>query len=140
MITGLITLLACQLVGEFIVKALSLPIPGPVIGLILLFIILRIRRPAADSGINRAGDGLLRHLQLLFIPAGVGVVAYLSTLTDQWLPVLAGLVLSWVLVIALTAGAGSGSLWLQAKLSRGPGRTRDAETRSGVEQIVKHAP
>ncbi|HET7475283.1 MAG TPA: CidA/LrgA family protein [Dermatophilaceae bacterium] len=118
MITGLLILLGCQLIGEFVVTATRLPIPGPVLGMVLLLVVLGARRPEAGSGVTRAGDALLRHLQLLFVPAGVGVVAYTATLAHAPLPVLAGLVLSWVLVVTVTAGVGAGTLWLQSRLAR----------------------
>ena len=87
MITGFIVLLGCQLLGEFAVRALGVPIPGPVVGMVLLFVVLLIRRPERTAGVVRAADGLLRHLQLLFIPAGAGIVAYLSVVGASWLPV-----------------------------------------------------
>ena len=35
--------MVCQLAGEIVVRALGLPWPGPVLGLVLLFVILLIR-------------------------------------------------------------------------------------------------
>ena len=84
MITGFIVLLGCQLIGEFAVRALGVPIPGPVVGMVLLFVVLVIRKPERTAGVVRAADGLLRHLQLLFIPAGAGIVAYLSVVGSSW--------------------------------------------------------
>ncbi len=84
MITGYIALLGCQLLGEFSVRALGIPIPGPVVGMVVLLVVLLIRKPERTAGVVRAADGLLRHRQLLFIPAGAGVVAYLSVLGASW--------------------------------------------------------
>lgn len=66
-------LLGCQLVGEVIARGLDLPVPGPVVGMVVLFVVLQVRRPPATANVFRTSDALLRHLQLLFIPAGVGV-------------------------------------------------------------------
>jgi putative effector of murein hydrolase LrgA (UPF0299 family) len=66
----------------------------------------------------RAADGLLRHLQLLFIPAGVGIIQYLPVLAEAWLPVAAGLVISWLAVLLVTAGTGVGTLRLEAWFKR----------------------
>ncbi len=118
MITGLIVLLVCQLIGDFTVHALDVPIPGPVVGMVLLFVVLQVRRPGRDSGVVRAADGLLRHLQLLFIPAGVGIIQYLPVLAGAWLPVIAGLVISWLAVLLVTAGTGVGTLQLEARFKR----------------------
>lgn len=119
MIIGFIALLACQLAGEFVVRALGVPIPGPVVGMMLLFVVLQLRRPGPAAGVVRAADLLLRHLQLLFIPAGAGVIVYVSLLADSWLPVLGGLLISWLAVLVLTAGAGAGALRLERRLRRG---------------------
>ena len=45
MIAGFIALLVCQLIGEFAVRVAAVPIPGPVVGMVLLLIALQLRRP-----------------------------------------------------------------------------------------------
>jgi holin-like protein len=95
-ITGLTWLLACQLVGEVVVRLLDVPVPGPVVGMLVLFVLLRVRDVGDDTNVVRAGQGLLRHLQLFFIPAGVGVVAYAATIRDNALPIAMALVGSWL--------------------------------------------
>ena len=115
MITGFIVLLVCQLIGNFTVDVLDVPVPGPVVGMALLFVVLLIRRPGREAGAVRAADGLLRHLQLLFIPAGVGIIQYLPLLAEAWLPVTAGLVISWLAVLLVTAGTGVGTLRLEGR-------------------------
>ncbi|NYG58820.1 holin-like protein [Nocardioides daedukensis] len=114
MLNGMMWLLGCQLVGEVISRGLDLPVPGPVLGMVLLFIVLQVRRPPADANVLRTSDALLRHLQLLFIPAGVGVVTYLAVLRDDALPIVGGLFLSWLLGL-VTVG------WLVVLLVRGKG-------------------
>lgn len=103
MIVGLLTLLACQLAGEFLARLLDLPVPGPVLGLVILLGWLQLREPAPDSGLVRVSEGLLRHLQLLFVPAGVGVVQYLSVIGASALPIVLGLFVSWLLALTVTA-------------------------------------
>lgn len=96
MINGLLWLLGCQLVGEVVVRSLDLPLPGPVLGMVLLFVLLGLKQPDAGANIFQAADGLLKHLQLLFIPAGVGVVTLLGTIGEHPVPLVAGLIVSWV--------------------------------------------
>lgn len=103
MIPGLLVLLACQLAGEFVVRLLDLPIPGPVAGMVLLLAVLQVAKPAQDSAVVRVADGLLRHLQLLFVPAGVGVVQYLSVIGASAVPIVVGLFVSWFAALATTA-------------------------------------
>lgn len=96
MIVGLLWLLGCQLVGEVVVRLLDVPIPGPVVGLVLLWAVLTWRRTPDDAPVVRTGDALLAHLQLLFVPAGVGVVALGATLRDEALPLSLAVVGAWV--------------------------------------------
>ena len=101
-LTGVLVLLSCQLVGEIVVRLLGLDVPGPVVGMLVFLVVLRVRRPPPSSALVRGPSLLLRHLQLLFVPAGVGIVAYLDTLRHDALPLAAGLWLSWLLGLAAT--------------------------------------
>jgi len=98
---SLAVLLLCQLIGELIVLYLGIPVPGPVVGMLLLFVGLMIRgnipKPLAQTA-----NGLLEQLSLLFVPAGVGVMTHLTLLGKQWLPMTASLVISTLLTIAVT--------------------------------------
>lgn len=127
MILGLVWLLGCQLVGEAIVRLTGAPVPGPVVGMVLLFVVLRLRRAGDDAPAVRAADVLLRHLQLLFIPAGVGVVAYAATLGEHAVPLTLALVGSWLLGL-LAVG------WTAQLLGRpgGRGRGRGRRTPAGA--------
>jgi len=103
MINGLMWLMACQLVGEVIVRLLDVPVPGPVVGMVVLFALLQVRRSSDDATVVRAADGLLRHLQLLFIPAGVGVIVYLDAIRDNAVPIVGAMLISWFVGLALVA-------------------------------------
>jgi holin-like protein len=100
MINGLLWLVGCQLVGEVIVRSTGLQLPGPVVGMVILFVLLQLRRPPAQANVLRTSDALLKHLQLLFIPAGVGVVTLLDVLGDHPLPLVGALLISWIAGLA----------------------------------------
>jgi holin-like protein len=119
-IGGLAALLLCQLAGEALVRALSLPVPGPVIGMAPLFAALLARgRPQPPESLERAADGLLSHLGLLFVPAGVGVVLHLPLLARDWAP------LSLAVLAGTLATIGVTGLLAQALLRRqGAGQER----------------
>ncbi len=117
MIAGLLVLLTCQLAGTLLVDLTGLPVPGPVMGLLLLLAWLELREPAEDSGLGRVCAALLRHLQLLFVPAGVGVVQYLSLLASSALPVVVGLLVSWLAGLLVCAAVAA---LLLAWRPRGP--------------------
>lgn len=95
-------LLVCQLAGEIIVMATGFPVPGPVVGMAILFLGL-IARGNIPKGLSATADGLLTHLSLLFVPAGVGIMLHLDLLRAELTPILVALVLSTVLTIAVTA-------------------------------------
>jgi len=95
-------LLVCQLVGEVISVAFEIPIPGPVIGMALLFVALVVRGSLAD-GLKSTAGGLLDHLSLLFVPAGAGVMLHVSRIADEWQPIVAALIGSTIVTIAVTA-------------------------------------
>ena len=100
---GLLVLLTCQLAGELATRLLGLDVPGPVVGMVVFLVVLRITRPRPPSGLVRGPALLLRHLQLLFVPAGVGVIVHLDRLRDDALTLAAGLWLSWLLGIVAAA-------------------------------------
>jgi holin-like protein len=104
--TGAITaLLLCQLAGELLARALHLPVPGPVIGMVLLFIILLVRHGdggEAPAALNQVADTLLSHLGLLFVPAGVGVIVLLHTLAVNWLPLALAVLVGTLVTIGVT--------------------------------------
>lgn len=112
-------LIGCQLVGEVLVRLLDLPVPGPVVGMVALFVLLQLRRSGDDATVVRAADGLLEHLQLFFIPAGVGVVVYLGTVRDDAVPIVGAMLASWLVGLVVVAGLTVG---LERVLAKGPGR------------------
>lgn len=103
-------LLLAQSIGELLVRALRLPLPGPVLGLGLVLALLAwapTRRVVAGP-VEAAADGLLAHLSLLFVPLGVGVIAHLGLLGSH----AAALVL--VVLVSTIAGLVAAALVLQA--------------------------
>lgn len=101
MIEAFAFLLLAQLAGEVIVRGLGLPVPGPVVGLVLLAVIL-VRRGTPKS-LSDTAHGLLRNLSLLFVPAGVGIMRQVDTITGNWLALSLGLVVSTIATLAVTA-------------------------------------
>lgn len=102
MILALTTLLVFQLIGEALVRALSVPMPGPVVGMALLLLALLLR-PATLAAIKPTSQTLLQHLSLLFVPAGVGVMLHLQRLGDEALAIGVALVVSTLVGLASAA-------------------------------------
>ena len=102
MIGTIALLLLFQLAGEVLVRLLGLPVPGPVAGMLLLFIGLVIRGSVPDE-VATFANGFLAHLSLLFVPAGVGIIVHVERLQGIWPIVLVALVASTLLAVAVTA-------------------------------------
>lgn len=98
---GLAWLLAFQSAGELLARGLTLPFPGPVIGMLLLLFALRLEAIREPVGI--CANFLLSHLSLLFVPVGVGVVTHLSLVSQFGFRMLAVIVLSTLAGLAVTA-------------------------------------
>ncbi|QYY31014.1 MULTISPECIES: CidA/LrgA family protein [Cupriavidus] len=95
-------LLVFQSVGEVVSYALRLPVPGPVLGMIMLFgwLVFDDRLLPIIQGTT---SELLKHLSLLFVPAGVGIMVHANRIEGEWMPILIALVVSTWLAIATTA-------------------------------------
>lgn len=102
MIAAFTALLGCQLVGEVLVRLAGVPIPGPVLGMLLLFLLLSLREQVPGA-LRAASYNLLEHLSLLFVPAGTGIMLHFSRIRAEWLPIFAALMVSTLLTVAVTA-------------------------------------
>ncbi|NVJ96262.1 MAG: CidA/LrgA family protein [Marivivens sp.] len=100
---GYLTLIfSCQLIGEVIVGTLALPVPGPVVGMVLLFIYLIIRGFVPED-LGEVAGGLQKYMSLLFVPAGAGVMMHFGLIGEAAMPIAAALVVSTLATIAVTA-------------------------------------
>jgi holin-like protein len=107
MIVAFLSLIVCELVGEFVRGAFNLPVPGPVMGMFLLAAVLAFRKdrpdaPAIPDALGQTAETLISHMGLLFVPAGVGIIAETGLLRQEWLPIAVGLIGSTVLSLAVT--------------------------------------
>ncbi|KAB1072187.1 CidA/LrgA family protein [Methylobacterium planeticum] len=76
--------------GEILMRVGGLPVPAPVIGLVLLYVDLLYRRRLPDD-LGTLADRVLSMLGMLFVPAGVGVVAYSDVLHAEFVPIAAAI-------------------------------------------------
>lgn len=115
MIVSFTLILLAQLVGEVLARATALSVPGPVIGMALLFLFMVLRdrwsgiasrilaAPLVDGTLERSGKGLLAHLSLMFIPAGAGIVGRLDVLEAHGLALAGVVVVSTLATLSATA-------------------------------------
>ncbi len=102
MLESITILLLFQLAGETLSMLLRLPVPGPVIGMGLLFAALVVRG-SVPHALSRTAHTLLQHLALLFVPAGVGVMLHFRRIADEWLPIVIALVASTMAAILVAS-------------------------------------
>ena len=99
---GVAMLLAVQKIGDVAVSLLGLPVPGALVGMLLLLALLvalgHVPRPIA-----LAAGGLLRHIMLFLMPVVAGVLDHLEVLQGHWLPFLAACLLGTALTLIVTA-------------------------------------
>jgi putative effector of murein hydrolase LrgA (UPF0299 family) len=110
MLRALAILLTCQLAGETITRALELPVPGPVLGLLILAALLFAAQrwwrtdPATIDGtdLGKVSNALIATLGILFVPAGVGVIQELDLFSRYGLALAVSVVVSTVLTMVVT--------------------------------------
>lgn len=91
----------------------ALPVPGAVIGMVMLLGVLLVRKQV-DEPIAVTADGLIKHIGLLFVPAGAGVSLYLGLIAEQWVMILGASFISTMLTLVCCA-------WLFKLLSKDEG-------------------
>jgi len=108
MIVSLTVILLCQLLGEVVARGFGWPLPGPVLGMLLLLAFLSVRGrigkwvPELGKTLDSTGKGLLAHLSLLFIPASVGVVQRLDVVAEYGVGLAIALVVSTFVTLVVT--------------------------------------
>ena len=98
---GITWLLVLQSMGEVISRGLQLPLPGPVVGMLLLLVALRW--PVVHESVRVVAEFLLQHLSLLFVPVGVGVMTHLDVLGQYGVRIAIVIVLSTWISLGVTA-------------------------------------
>ena len=102
MLSSIAIILGYQVVGELISRLAGLPVPGPVIGMVLMLLSFLVK----DNLINRVRPSagvLLANLSLLFVPAGVGIMRHGQRFLNEGVAIMIALVVSTVIAMIVTA-------------------------------------
>ncbi len=91
-------LFVCYFIGNQLQMALSIPIPGSIIGLLLLFSLL-VTNIVPLHWVKPSASLLINYMMLLFVPVGVGLIVYTEILMNNWLLVLCSTVGGSLLVM-----------------------------------------
>lgn len=94
-------ILGIYLIGEILSSTLSLPIPGNILGMVILFVLLCTKTIKVDQ-ISNVTNFLLDHLAFFFIPAGVGLMSSMGIIKATWLQLLIVCIVTTIVIIAVT--------------------------------------
>ena len=94
-------ILVISFIGEIVHYFIDLPIPASIYGMVLLFILLELKIIHVDE-IRETAVFLVAVMPLMFIPAGVGLMEKWGLISDIWLPLIATIIISTVVVMAVT--------------------------------------
>lgn len=94
-------ILCFWLVGEVLSRGLDLPLPGSIIGMILLTLSLEFKMIKV-SEVENVSDFLIRNMAFFFVPPGVGLMVNLDLIADNWVPIVIATFVSTVLVFIVT--------------------------------------
>lgn len=98
----LLIILVIYFAGEILANFLKLPVPGNIIGMILLLILLCTNVVKLEM-VDTVSKFFLDHLAFFFIPAGVGLLTSLTVIKDSWIRLLLVCFLSTIITIGVTA-------------------------------------
>lgn len=101
MLIWIAIVLGMQFIGELAATLLDLPVPGPVIGMVLLLLLL-LHIGHLPTALEQLATGLLRHLYLYYLPATVGVTAHLALVGTELLPIVTAIIVSSTLALGVT--------------------------------------
>lgn len=103
---GLLVVVACYLSGEWFADILSIPVPGSVLGMVLLFLVLCVQPVRlSDRFVVPVAERLVALIPFLLVPAAVGVVAHLVVIARDAGALLTAIVGGWAVTLVVTAHA-----------------------------------
>lgn len=92
MIGSICILLTCQLLGEAAARLFNLPVPGPLVGMAILFAGLivyhqtgKLNQNSKTTALDNTANVILTNLSLLFVPAAVGIMQHLPIIKSHGL-------------------------------------------------------
>lgn len=102
MIAAVAQILLCQLCGEAAHRLLGVPIPGPVLGMLLLLGWLAATRRTTPA-LDRVAAFLTGNLALLFLPPAVGLIEQGAILRHHAVAIVAAIIVSTLMTAAVSA-------------------------------------
>ena len=102
-IKGVCIILSFYFLGMGMSHLIGGIVPGSVCGMLLLFVALCLRIVHPDS-VRSVARALTQNMAVLFVPAGVGIMAQYEAIAQNWVGIITITLVSTVLVL-LSTGA-----------------------------------
>lgn len=102
MLKALFYIFLFLILGEFIKYLFNIPIAGNILGMILIFVALKLKLIKLEN-VKPASDKLVRYMVLFFVPYGVGMMVYYDVIKAHWISILVAAAISTVLTLYITA-------------------------------------
>lgn len=102
MLKSLLYIFGFLLLGELISWLFKIPVAGNILGMLLIFIALKIKIIKLED-VKPASDKLIKYLVVFFIPYGVGLMVYFNMIAEFWLPITVAVTFSSILTLYVTA-------------------------------------
>ncbi len=96
-----IIILGIYLIGELISKGFTLPLPGNIIGMIILLVLLCTKVIKVEK-VETVSTFFLDHLSFFFIPAGVGLISSFSSIKNSLIYILLLCLITTAIVVIST--------------------------------------
>lgn len=96
-------ILALALAGEAVSRLSGLPVPGSILGMLLLLILLKTKILRVEQ-VSEVTDFLLAHINFFFIPVGVGIMVSYKYLEGHYLAGITLILATTVVVMAVSGG------------------------------------
>lgn len=101
---GVALLVALNAAGNWLVRTLALPVPGSVLGMLALTALLALGVVPVRL-VRAPAELLVRHLALLYVPAGVALIAYAGVVRHDLLAITVAALASLVAVLVVVGTA-----------------------------------
>lgn len=102
MLYAVAALFLLQALGDALVQLAGWPLPGSVVGMLVLFCALLVWR-RVPAGLDQSARALLPHMMLLFIPSVAAVMLHVDHVAREWLPFLVASVAGAAVTLVVTA-------------------------------------
>ena len=107
-LTQILIIFGFTFLGDSIQAFLNIPVPGSIIGLVLLFTCLQFKIIKLKQ-VETVGTWLKNNMAFLFVPITVGIMVHFELLQLHWVNLVIVMVISTVITYLATAYAANWS-------------------------------